>query len=77
VVLLLAATWRGGCYGSAFLIIPIPNYELVATRTGLTLPRDQVDALVVAGETMIGRDAGAITAFLEPGVKAAVMARRR
>jgi len=41
------------------------------------LPRDQVDALVAAGETMIGREAGAIAAFLEPGPQPAVVARRK
>lgn len=41
--------------------------QLVAIRTGLTLPLDQVDALVAAGETMIARDAGEIAAFLTPG----------
>jgi NTE family protein len=41
--------------------------RLVAIRTGLTLPREQVDALVAAGETMISRDAGEIAAFLTPG----------
>jgi NTE family protein len=40
--------------------------RLVATRTGLTLPREQVDELVAAGQTMIGRDAGTIAAFLSP-----------
>lgn len=40
--------------------------QLVAVRTGLTLPREQVDALVAAGETMIARDAGEIAAFLRP-----------
>jgi NTE family protein len=41
--------------------------RLVAIRTGLTLPREQVDALVAAGETMIGRNAAEIAAFLTPG----------
>jgi NTE family protein len=40
--------------------------RLVAIRTGLTLPREQVDALVAAGETMIARDAGEIAAFFRP-----------
>jgi len=30
------------------------------------LPREEVDALVSAGKTMIGREAGTIAAFLEP-----------
>jgi NTE family protein len=38
--------------------------RLVAIRTGLTLPREQIDELVAAGETMIGRDAAMIAAFL-------------
>ena len=38
--------------------------RLVAIRTGLTLPRDQVDALVAAGQTMIGRDGATIASFL-------------
>ena len=45
---------------------PEARARLVATRTGLTLPREQVDALVAAGETMINRDAGIISRFLEP-----------
>jgi NTE family protein len=56
---------------------PETRSRLVAIRTGLTLPREQVDDLVAAGEKMIGRDAGAIAGFLEPGPQAAVMARRR
>jgi hypothetical protein len=51
--------------------------RLLAIRTGLTLPREQVDELVAAGEAMIRRHAGAIAGFLEPGAQAAVMARRR
>ena len=56
---------------------PEQRARLVAIRTGLTLPREQVDELVAAGETMIGREAGTIAGFLEPGPQAAVMARRR
>ncbi|MGC2201045.1 MAG: patatin-like phospholipase family protein [Stellaceae bacterium] len=56
---------------------PEQRARLVAIRTGLTLPREQVDALVSAGETMIGRDAETIAGFLEPGPQAEVMARRR
>src|SRR5215471_178579 len=56
---------------------PETRARLIAIRTGLTLPRDQVDELVAAGETMIGREAGAIADFLEPGPQPAVIARRR
>ncbi|HEY1432138.1 MAG TPA: hypothetical protein VGF39_11020 [Stellaceae bacterium] len=56
---------------------PEARARLVAIRTGLTLPREQVDELVAPGETMIGRDAGTIAAFLEPGLPAALVARRR
>ena len=56
---------------------PETRARLLAVRTGLTLPREQVDELVAAGETMIRRDAGAIATFLEPEPPAAVMARRR
>src|SRR5271169_1769212 len=45
---------------------PETRARLVAIRTGLTLPREQVDTLVAAGQTMIGQDAGAIAAFLAP-----------
>ena len=44
---------------------PEKRAQLVAIRTGLTLPREQVDALIAAGQTMIGRDAPAIKAFLD------------
>jgi hypothetical protein len=40
--------------------------RLLTIRTGLTLPREQIDELVAAGQTMIIRDAGTIAAFLEP-----------
>jgi NTE family protein len=56
---------------------PETRARLIAIRTGLTLPRDQVDELVAAGETMIGREAGEIAGFLEPGPQPAVIARRR
>lgn len=46
---------------------PETRARLVAIRTGLTLPREQVDALVAAGQMMISRDAGTIAAFLRPG----------
>jgi len=41
--------------------------RLVAVRTGLTLPRSEVDALVAAGATMIAHDAATIAAFLGNG----------
>jgi hypothetical protein len=48
---------------------PETRAQLTTIRTGLTLPREQVDALVAAGQTMIGRDAGTIAAFLgSPGL---------
>jgi len=56
---------------------PEMRARLVAIRTGLTLPREEVDALVTAGETMIGRDAGTITAFLDPRPATAEVARWR
>jgi NTE family protein len=56
---------------------PEPRTRLLAVRTGLTLPRDQVDELVAVGETMIRRHAAVIAQFLEPGRQAAVMARRK
>ena len=56
---------------------PETRARLVAIRTGLTLPREQVDALVAAGRTMIGRDAGTIAAFLGPGRSTELAAGRR
>jgi hypothetical protein len=56
---------------------PEARARLLAIRTGLTLPREQVDELVAAGEAMIRRHAGPIAGFLEPGPQAAVMAHRR
>jgi NTE family protein len=56
---------------------PETRARLVAIRTGLTLPREQVDSLVTAGQTMIGRDAGTIAAFLRPGTRTEQVARRR
>jgi hypothetical protein len=44
---------------------PERRAQLVAIRTGLTLPREQIDALVAAGQTMISRDAPALKAFLD------------
>jgi hypothetical protein len=46
---------------------PDTRAKLVAIRTGLTLPRAQIDALLAAGETMIRRDGPAIAAFLDDG----------
>jgi NTE family protein len=40
--------------------------RLVSIRTGLTLPHEDIDALVAAGRTMIARDAAEITMFLGP-----------
>ena len=56
---------------------PVTRARLVAIRTGLTLPRDQVDALVAAGKTMIGRDAEPIAEFLDahPSAKIATQMR--
>jgi NTE family protein len=54
---------------------PEMRARLLAIRTGLTLPRDQVDELVSAGEAMIRRNAGVIAAFLEPGPRSVVTAR--
>jgi NTE family protein len=45
---------------------PEARARLVAIRTGLTLPRDQVDALIAAGQTMIAREARSIATFLDP-----------
>jgi NTE family protein len=56
---------------------PETRARLVAIRTGLTLPREQVDALVAAGQTMIGRDFGTIAAFLRPGTSTERLTRRR
>ena len=55
---------------------PETRSRLTAVRTGLTLPREQVDALVAAGRTMIGRDAGTIAAFLGAGPSTAQVAGR-
>jgi hypothetical protein len=56
---------------------PETRTRLVAIRTGLTLPREQVDELVAAGQTMIGRDAGTIAAFLGPASSIEKVAGRR
>ena len=55
---------------------PQTRARLVAIRTGLTLPHDQIDALVAAGETMIARDAAEIAAFLGPPQPARQAARQ-
>ena len=54
---------------------PETRARLLAVRTGLTLPRDQVDELVAVGEAMIQRNAEAIARFLEPAPQSAVAAR--
>ena len=66
------------------LRISLSNYDepetrarLLSIRTGLTLPRDQVDELVAVGEVMSRRYAGVIAKFLGPAPQAAVMARMR
>jgi len=56
---------------------PETQARLVAIRTGLTLPREQVDALISAGETMIHRDARTIAGFLGPEPSSKLVARRR
>jgi hypothetical protein len=40
--------------------------RLLSIKTGLTLPHQDVDALVAAGRTVIARDAAEIAAFLGP-----------
>jgi hypothetical protein len=55
---------------------PETRARLVAIRTGLSLPREQVDALVAAGETMIRREAGPIAAFLRRAPGDTKLARR-
>jgi NTE family protein len=56
---------------------PETRARLLAVRTGLTLPREQVVELVAAGEAMIHRNAGAIAEFLESAPQTAVVARTR
>jgi hypothetical protein len=51
--------------------------RLIAIRTGLTLPRSEVDSLVAAGATMIARDAGTIAAFLDQDPPIPIAARRQ
>ncbi len=55
---------------------PETRARLLAVRTGLTLPRDQVDALTAAGETMSRRKAAPIAAFLASGPPSAAVAHR-
>jgi len=55
---------------------PEMRARLVAVRTGLTLPRDQVDELVVAGEAMINQHAAEIARFLGPAQPTVAMRRR-
>jgi NTE family protein len=51
--------------------------RLVSIRTGLTLPHEDIDALVAAGRTMIARDAGEIAAFLGQAPRAQLAAGGR
>jgi NTE family protein len=51
--------------------------QLTAIRTGLTLPREQIDALVAAGQTMIGRNAAEIAAFLKPAASSKLVSEER
>jgi len=55
---------------------PEMRARLLAVRTGLTLPRDQVDELVVAGEAMINQHAAEIARFLGPAQPTVAMRRR-
>jgi NTE family protein len=54
---------------------PETRARLLSVRTGLTLPRGQIDALVAAGQTMISHDAAGIATFLEPGHQTKLTAR--
>jgi NTE family protein len=56
---------------------PAIRERLTSLRTGLTLPRGDVDALVAAGRTMVAREAATITAFLGPAPRTARLAERR
>jgi NTE family protein len=56
---------------------PVTRTRLLGVRTGLTLPRDQVDALVAAGEMMVSRNAAPISAFLRPNSSTGQLAGRR
>ncbi len=56
---------------------PETRARLVAIRTGLTLPRAQVDALIATGQSMIDRDAETIASFLHPRPTDGLMARQR
>ena len=55
---------------------PEMRARLLAVRTGLTLPRDQVDDLVAAGEVMIHQHAAEIARFLGPAQPAVAMRAR-
>jgi NTE family protein len=55
---------------------PEMRARLLAVRTGLTLPRDQVDGLVVAGEAIIHQYAAEIARFLGPAQPTVAMRRR-
>jgi hypothetical protein len=55
---------------------PEMRARLVAVRTGLTLPRDQVDELVAAGEAMIHQHAAEIARFLGPAQPTVAMGKR-
>ena len=55
---------------------PEMRARLLAVRTGLTLPRDQMDELVVAGEAMINQHAAEIARFLGPAQPTVAMRRR-
>jgi len=55
---------------------PEMRARLLAVRTGLTLPRDQVDELVVAGEAMIHQHAAEIARFLGPAQPTVAMRKR-
>ena len=75
--------YRCGDVAGKVLSINLSDYpdretreRLLAIRTGLTLPRAQVDALIAAGETMARRVAAPIAGFLDAGPPAASVARR-
>jgi NTE family protein len=55
---------------------PEMRARLLAVRTGLTLPRDQVNELVAAGEAMIHQNAAEIARFLGPAQPTVAMRRR-
>ena len=55
---------------------PEMRARLLAVRTGLTLPRNQVDELITAGEAMIHQHAAEIARFLGPAQPTVAMRRR-